>query len=622
MSKSARPRITRKPVSKTKRPVKHSNAKQPQDTAQAYDAQKLAENMTKTSDLWQRIMQILAQQNLAQGSVGHTDPLSFAESMLRSMRHVQLDPEQMMQLGLNLASDHTQLLRSMTDKMLGRSERNMVDVKQRDKRFRDDAWQESPWFDYLRQSYLINARWLMQSTNSMQGLSAHDQHKLQFFMRQWVDALSPSNFALTNPEVLRATFETNGENLVKGLKKLLADLEKGGGKLRISMTDEKAFTLGKNLATTKGSVVYQNDLMQLIQFAPSTKQVYEVPILVVPAWINKYYILDLSEDNSLVRWLTDQGFTVFVISWVNPDKKLAAKTFEDYMNEGTLAALDVVQDICKSKKVHIAGYCLGGTLTAVTIAYLRAKRADACIASATYITTLIDFAHAGDLSVFIDDLQLESLENRMQETGYLEGADMAHTFNMLRANDLIWSFVINNYLLGKDPLPFDMLYWNSDSTRMPAAMHAFYLRKMYKENALMRAGGIELSGVPINVTKITTPSYILATRDDHIAPWQSTYAATQIYDGPVRFTLADSGHVAGVINSPTRNKYCYWVYEDLPPKPEDWLEGAKQKEGSWWPDWLNFSLPLSGKKITARTIGNAKYKPIEAAPGAYAKVRA
>lgn len=615
------PRTPRK-TSSTKARGKPSSPPQAPDQPIAHDVQKLSENMSKASDLWQRIMQGMLQQNMSQAAVGHTDPMSFAQSILRSMKNVQLDPDQMLQAGLRLSSEHAKLLRSMTGKLLGRVETSSVQEHTRDKRFRDDAWSDSPWFDYLKQSYLINARWLMGAAANIEGLSAHEKHKIEFFMRQWVDACAPSNFAFTNPQVLRATFETSGENLVKGLSKLQHDMEKGGGRLRITMTDEQAFTLGKNIGASKGSVVFQNELMQLIQFAPTTKQVHEVPVLIVPAWINKYYILDLTPENSVVRWLTEQGFTVFVISWVNPDAKLAAKKFENYMLEGPLAALSAVENITGSKKTHLAGYCLGGTLTAVTLAYLRAKREDARIASATYLTTLIDFTNAGDLSVFIDDEQLESLESRMEESGYLDAADMANTFNMLRANDLIWSFVINNYLLGKDPLPFDMLYWNADATRMPAAMHAFYLRKMYKENALMRAGSIELAGVPINVSKITTPSYILATRDDHIAPWMATYVATQLYDGPVHFTLADSGHVAGVVNSPTKNKYCYWTGSDLPPKPEDWFEGAKQTEGSWWPNWLAFITPLSGEKIPARKVGNVTYKPIEPAPGSYAKMRA
>lgn len=623
---SARKTPLKKPARKpAPKPAARSTAKpapEATDETIAHDPQALAENLAKAGDLWQRVMQHLAKQNLSQAAVGSTDPLSFAESMLHTMRHVHVNPSEMMNASLHLASDHTKLLQQITGKILGREAAPYIEEGPRDKRFRDDAWKESSWFDYIKQSYLINARWLLSTTANVEGLSTHDKNKLQFFTRQWVDALSPSNFAFTNPEVLRATFESNGENLVKGLSQFKHDLEKGDGRLRITMTSENAFELGKNIATAKGSVVFQNELMQLIQYAPTTKQVHEVPVLVVPAWINKYYILDLSPENSVVSWLTSQGFTVFVISWVNPDAKLAAKKFENYLLEGPIKALDVVESITGSKKTNLAGYCLGGTLTAITLAYLQAKKQASRIASATYLTTLIDFTQAGDLSVFIDDLQLESLEERMEESGYLDAADMANTFNMLRANDLIWSFVVNNYLLGKEPMPFDMLYWNSDSTRMPAAMHAYYLRMMYKENALVRPGAIELAGTPINVTKITTPSYILATRDDHIAPWGSTYAATQLYDGPVTFTLADSGHVAGVVNSPARGKYCYWSNENLPPKPDQWFGNATQHAGSWWPNWMKFITQYSGKKVPARKVGSAKYKPIEPAPGRYAKARA
>lgn len=588
-----------------------------------HDPQILAENMAKATDLWQRIMPLLPQYTMPQTPVGHTNPLSFVESIVHTMRHVQINPARLMEQNLMLATDHVKLLQHMTGKILGKTDAPFIAESPRDKRFKDDGWTQNSWFDYLKQSYLVNARWVKNASSVIDGLDTHERHKLDFLARQWVDATSPSNFALTNPAVLRATFETNGENLVKGLKRLLKDLEKSDGRFRITMTDENAFKFGENIACTKGSVIFQNDLIQLIQYAPKTKTVHEVPILLTPAWINKYYILDLAPGNSLVEWLVEQGFSVFVISWVNPDQKLAAKQFEHYLLEGPVAALEVIESITQSKKTHLIGYCLGGTLTAITLAYLRAKGQDKRIASATYLTTLIDFSEAGDLSVFIDEAQLESLENRMEESGYLDAADMANTFNMLRANDLIWSFVVNNYLLGKDPIPFDMLYWNGDATRMPAAMHAFYLRKMYKENALIRPSAIELGGVPINITKITTPSYILSTKDDHIAPWMATYAATQIYDGPVTFTLADSGHIAGVINGPKKNKYRYWVNKKLAAKPEDWLNKAQEREGSWWPHFLAFLAPLSGKQVTARTPGSHKKYPVrEAAPGSYVKQRA
>jgi len=357
-----------------------------------------------------------------------------------------------------------------------------------------------------------------------------------------------------------------------------------------------------------------------LQFEPTTEKVYKRPLLIVPPWINKYYILDLREKNSFIRWAVEQGHTVFCVSWVNPDEKLAAKTFEDYMYEGVLGALDAVQQATGEDKVNVIGYCLGGTLLASTLAYM-AEKGDDRVATATYLTTLVDFTDPGELGVFIDEAQLAALEERMTERGYLEGSEMATTFNMLRANDLIWSFVVNNYLLGKDPFPFDLLYWNSDSTRMPAAMHSFYLRKMYVENKLSQPGGITLGGVPIDLRKIKTPTFILATREDHIAPWLTTYRATQLYAGPVTFTLAASGHIAGVVNPPASEKYCHWTNSDCPESPDDWLAGATEHKGSWWPEWNKWIAKRGKAKVTARKPGAGKLKVIEDAPGSYVKVR-
>jgi polyhydroxyalkanoate synthase len=361
--------------------------------------------------------------------------------------------------------------------------------------------------------------------------------------------------------------------------------------------------------------------MELIQYEPLTKEVYKTPILVMPAWINKYYILDLQPENSCVKWAVEQGHTVFVISWVNPDAKLSKKGFDEYMTEGPLAALEAIEQATGEKEISVVAYCLGGTLLSITLAWLHAKKQQNRIKSATYLTTMVDFAEAGELSVFIDEEQLKLLENRMSQQGYLEGSEMAMTFNMLRANDLIWSFVVNNYLLGKDHFPFDLLYWNTDSTRMPAAMHSFYLRNMYQNNLLIKPNGITIGGVPINLRTITTPSYILSTREDHIAPWKSTYVATQTYKkGDIRFVLAASGHIAGVINPPAKQKYCHWTNDKLPASPDEWLQTAKETAGSWWPDWNNWQLQFAGEKIPARTVGAGKLKPLENAPGSYVKV--
>jgi polyhydroxyalkanoate synthase len=453
------------------------------------------------------------------------------------------------------------------------------------------------------------------------GVDAHTARKLDFYTRQFTDALAPSNFVMTNPEVLRATIDSGGENLVNGLKHLLADLERGKGRLAIQMTDPNAFQVGKNIAVTPGKVVFRNDLIELIQYAPTTTEVHKTPLLIVPPWINKFYILDLRPKNSFIKWAVEQGHTVFVVSWVNPDEKLAAKSFDDYLLEGPLAALGAIEQATGEKSANVIGYCLGGTLLAATLAYLAAKGQAERIASSTFLAALTDFSEAGELSVFIDEEQLGALETRMQEKGYLEGADMANTFNMLRANDLIWSFVVNNYLLGKEPFPFDLLYWNSDSTRMPAAMHSFYLRRMYQENKLVEPGGISLAGVKLDLRKIKTPSFLLSTKEDHIAPWTSTYAATQLYSGPVKFVLAASGHIAGVINPPDKGKYGHWTNDALPKDPEAWFKGAAQHDGSWWPLWESWVDTYAGGKVPARKLGDGKLKPLADAPGTYVLVK-
>ena len=445
-----------------------------------------------------------------------------------------------------------------------------------------------------------------------------DAAKLAFYTRQFVDALAPTNFVATNPTVLKETAESKGENLLRGLRNVLDDLERNDGRFAPRMTDESHFTLGETIATTPGTVVFQNDLMQLIQYAPSTETAFRRPLLVVPPWINKYYVLDLRPKNSFVRWAVSKGYTVFMISWVNPDERLAAKTFEDYMLEGPLAALDAIEQATGEHEVAAIGYCLGGTLTAATLAWLAAQ-GEKRIRSATFFASLVDFAEPGELGVFIDDAQLEALEAMMAEQGYLDGRHMATTFSMLRANDLIWSFVVNNYLLGREPLPFDLLFWNSDSTRMPAAMHGFYLRKMYQENLLAQPGGLSLAGVPIDLGRVDIPTYIVATREDHIAPWQSCYAACGLYRGQRRFVLGASGHIAGIINPPAGGKYGYWTGPVVDGQDaDDWLAAAERHEGSWWDDWHGWQRRRAGgKKVPARIPGAGALRPIEDAPGAY-----
>ena len=488
-----------------------------------------------------------------------------------------------------------------------------------DKRFKHPEWSENAIFGFVKDSYLVAAKSILTAIREVHGMDDATARKVDFYTRQFVDALSPSNFVATNPEVLAETLNSGGQNLLRGLENLLVDLERGNGRLSITMTDMKAFRLGENIATTLGKIVYQNELMQLIQYGPSTQEVRRRPLLIVPPWINKFYVLDLQPKNSFIKWAVDQGHTVFVISWVNPDEKLAEKTFENYMIEGPLAALDVIESATGERSINTIGYCLGGTLLASTAAYLAAK-GDGRIASATYFVTLVDFTDVGEMAVFIDEAQLASLERRMRERGYLEAQDMATAFNMLRANDLIWSFVVNNYLLGKEQMPFDLLFWNSDSTRMPAAMHSFYLRTMYQHNLLAKPGGINLADTPIDLSKISTPTFILSAREDHIAPWKSTYAATRFYSGPVKFVLSASGHIAGVISAPG-SKYGHWTNDNLPPRPDEWFAGATPHQGSWWPVWDEWVTRLDSDRVPAREPGGGKLTIIENAPGSYVRVR-
>ncbi|MGF1610546.1 MAG: PHA/PHB synthase family protein [Kiloniellales bacterium] len=585
------------------------------------DPVELSKAMTAIAEKSQKLVADWLERQAADGQASAVDPLNIGGAFFEMTTRMMADPAKLMQAQFNLWQDYMNLWQSTTRRMLGDAAEPAASPERGDRRFLDPAWDENQLFDFIKQSYLLTARWLQSTVQEVEGMDDKTAKKVDFYTRQLVDAMAPSNFIMTNPEVLRATLESGGENLVKGLQNLLDDLERGKGRLAIKMTDYEAFEVGKNIAVTPGKVVYQNDLMQLIQYQPTTETVYQRPLLIIPPWINKFYILDLREKNSFIKWALEQGLTVFVVSWVNPDARLAQKTFEDYMMEGPLAALDAIEQATGETQVNVVGYCLGGTLLACTLAYMTARK-DKRIESATFLTAMVDFNEAGELGVFIDEEQLTALEERMSEQGYLEGADMATTFNMLRANDLIWSFVVNNYLLGKDPFPFDLLYWNSDSTRMPAAMHSFYLRRMYQENLLVEPGGITLKGVPIDLTRIKTPAFLLSTREDHIAPWQSTYAATQLYQGPVRFVLAASGHIAGVVNPPAAGKYSHWTNPENPPDPDEWLRGAKEHKGSWWPEWLTWVAKKSGDQVPARVPGDGKLKVIEEAPGSYVKEKA
>jgi polyhydroxyalkanoate synthase len=586
------------------------------------DPVELSKSMTDIAERSQKLVSDWLERQSSGGGGGHgLDPLNIGGAFLEMTARMMTDPARLVQAQMSLWHDYMKLWQSATQRMIGAETEPVVQPDKADRRFVDPAWDENQIFDFIKQSYLLSARWMQSTVQEVEGLDDKTAKKVDFYTRQFVDAMAPSNFVMTNPHVLRTTLESGGENLVKGLQNLLEDLERGKGRLNIKMTDPEHFEVGHNIAVTPGKVVYQNDLMQLVQYEPTTEKVHKVPLLIIPPWINKFYILDLREKNSFIKWAVGEGFTVFVISWVNPDAKLAEKTFEDYMLEGLLAALDAMEKATGEAVVNVIGYCLGGTLLACTLAYMAVKK-DERIKSATFFTTMTDFTEAGELGVFIDEEQLASLEEKMSKRGYLEGAEMAGTFNMLRANDLIWSFVVNNYLLGQDPFPFDLLYWNSDSTRMPAAMHSFYLRKMYQENLLVKPGGIELAGVPIDLTKMKTPAFLLSAREDHIAPWTSTYAATQLFSGPVKFVLAASGHIAGVVNPPAAGKYSHWTNAKSPKDPEAWFNGATEHAGSWWPTWSQWVAKKSGPKVAARKPGDGKLEVIEDAPGSYVQVKA
>ena len=560
------------------------------------------------------------------GDPGSMDPYNIGGAFIEMTTRMMADPAKMIEANMSLWQDYLNLWQSTATRMMGGEAEPTATPEDGDQRFKDALWSDNDVFDYIKQSYLLTSRWLQSTVTGVEGLDAKDAQKVDFYTRQFIEALSPNNFVLTNPQVLAATAATGGENLINGLKNLHEDLDEEAGRLNIRMADDDAFEVGVNVAESPGKVVFRNDLMELIQFQPSTKTVCQTPLLIIPPWINKYYILDLRKENSFIRWAVGQGHTVFIISWVNPDTKLADKTFEDYMIEGPLAALDAIEQATGENKINAVGYCIGGTLLASTLAYMAAKK-DERIKSATFFTTMVDFEDAGELGVFIDEEQITSLENKMDEKGYLASTHMASTFNMMRGTDLIWSFVINNYLMGKDPLPFDLLYWNSDSTRMPAAMHSFYLRNMYMENKLVEPGGITLDGVALDLRNIKLPCYVISTQEDHIAPWKSTYAAVNLYKGPVKFVLSASGHIAGIVNPPDAKKYCYWTNaaKKAPKTPDAWFNGAKQHDGSWWPDWDKWAKRHAGKKtIPARTPGQGKsggkLKALGDAPGEYVKV--
>ncbi len=588
-------------------------------------AEVFGQNMLQAFELAGQVMsRLLEDKSKRAPELTFSDGLTEATKVMAPIvQYWANDPSRLAVEQSKLTRDLVELWGRTHKRFLGEEVEPVFKSQVSDARFNDREWRENPFFDFIKQAYLLMGTWSGDMIEKAEGVDTHQKHKAQFYLTQIVSALSPSNFPLTNPEVLRATIGSNAQNLRQGMSQLLADLQQSGDLLRIRQTDMSAFEVGRNLATTPGKVVYQNEIIQLIQYAPTTPSVREVPLLIIPPWINKFYILDLNPQKSFVKWLVDQGLTVFLVSWVNPDARLSHKTFEDYVNEGFLAAVDAACQITQQPQINALGYCVGGTLVASALAHM-AARGDKRVKSCSFLAAQVDFSKAGDLMVFIDDAQLKVLDDLMAQTGFLDGAKMANVFNMLRPKDLIWPYIVNNYLLGKQPFPFDLLYWNSDSTRMPAANHSFYLREFYRHNKLAQ-GLLKLNGVSLDLSRVMIPIYELATREDHIAPAQSVLLGSKLFGGPVRFVLAGSGHIAGVVNPPSKPKYAYWALEDASIKIkdissiEDLVAKATEVTGSWWPDYVRWLDDFSGNGVDARTPGSESFSPLEDAPGSYVR---
>jgi polyhydroxyalkanoate synthase len=599
------------------------------------DPAEFARNMMQVGQQSQRLIADFVKRQSAKGSsgAGPLDPLNLTGTFTALLKSMAANPAVIMEAQFQLWRDYMGLWEQTAHRMMGGSSKPVVAPAAGDKRFKDKDWEENQVFDFIKQSYLLTANWMQETVAKVDGdLDIKMRKRIEFYTKQFADAIAPTNFVMTNPEVLRTTLQSNGQNLVKGLNNLLEDLDGETGQLSIRQSAD-AFKIGENIATAPGKVVFRNKLIELLQFDPTTEKVHEKPLLIFPPWINKFYILDLRAENSFIRWAVGQGYTVFVASWVNPDRELAQKTFQDYMREGIFAGLDAVRDATGVEKVNTIGYCIGGTLLSATLAYMAATGDDR-VNSATFFAAQADFSEAGDLQVFIDDEQLDSMQQTMEAAGgVLEGKKMGTTFNMLRANDLIWSFVVSNYLLGKEPAPFDLLYWNSDTTRMPEATHMFYLREFYKNNALSQ-GKMVFDNVKLDLHKVKVPVYLQSAKDDHIAPFRSVYKSTGLFGGPVRFIIAGSGHIAGVINPPSAKKYQFWTNDSAgagtdgkikgpyPATIEEWQAGTVEHPGSWWGDWDQWLSKLSGKKIAARVPGDGKLKVLGDAPGDYVKVKA
>lgn len=626
-------KATRQPDAKITRPTKPKVSEAPKPPPQPAAAmprisedqraslEALSANLARAAVTAQGAIAEAALRQADRPAALSVDPFHVAPALTEVMSALAAQPDRLMRAQAELFTGYMELWRTTTAKVAdGEALAPVVEPAKGDRRFTDPEWSTNPVFDVMKQSYLLSSNWLNKLLSEVETPDPTSKRRVEMFTGLLTDAFSPSNFLLSNPAALRAMVETNGESLLKGVENFAADMERGGGRLQISQTDPEQFEVGRNVATAPGQVVYQNDILQLIQFDASTDQVHEIPLLIFPPWINKFYIMDLRAENSLIRWLTGQGFTVFVASWVNPDAGLADKTFEDYLKEGILDASAQVMKQCGVKTVNTVGYCIGGTLLSCGLAYLAAKKDDR-IASATFFAAQQDFAEAGDLKLFTNDAWLEDLEKQIDAAGgFLPGRSMADTFNALRGRDLIWSFYVNNYLMGKEPRPFDLLFWNGDQTRMPKALHLFYLRNFYKDNALALKT-LTLGGVQLDLSKVKTPIYAQSSKEDHIAPFRSVYRGAKLFGGPVNFMMAGSGHIAGVINHPDAQKYQYWTNEALPDTVDAWAANAKEHPGSWWPHWGEWLSAKSGKKIPARDAKAGPLKPMEPAPGSFVKVK-
>ncbi|WP_374571107.1 class I poly(R)-hydroxyalkanoic acid synthase [Phenylobacterium sp.] len=583
--------------------------------------EKLSANLARAALTAQGAIAEAALRQADRPSALSPDPFNVAPAFNQVMGRLAAQPDRLMRAQADLFTRYMALWQSAAKRAMdGEVSAPVAAPAKGDKRFNDPQWAENPIFDTIKQSYLLTSDWLNTLISEVDEIEPMAKRRVEFFMKMLTDAFSPSNFLVSNPAALKEVMNSHGESLVRGMENFAGDLERGGGQLAISQTDYEMFKIGENVATAPGKVIFQNDIIQLLQFDPTTEQVHQIPLVIFPPWINKFYILDLRPENSMIRWLTGQGITVFVVSWVNPDASLATKTFEDYMVEGIYAATSAVMKQCDVETVNTVGYCIGGTLLSATLAHMAAID-DKRIGSATFFAAQQDFTEAGDLLLFTDDNWLKTLEQQMDAGGgVLSGQAMADTFNVLRSNDLIWSFFVSNYLMGKEPKPFDLLFWNSDQTRMPKTLHMFYLRRFYGDNALAK-GELELGGIKLDLSKVKTPVYVQSSREDHIAPARSVYKGARLFGGPTTFTMSGSGHIAGVINAPAAKKYQHWTNPELPPTLEEWQAGAVEHPGSWWPHWAEWLKSRSGPMVPARDPAHGKFNPIEEAPGSYVKVK-